>query len=76
MLEQGLSVTELGHHVRISSVDVTAESKSWCLRPQIASLGLDVLVYPDVGMTGTSFALALQRLAPVQVRAPSPVASC
>ena len=35
---------------------------------QIASFGLDVLVYPDVGMTTMSFVLALQRLAPVQVR--------
>lgn len=34
---------------------------------QIASFGLDVLVYPDVGMTALSFLLALQRLAPVQV---------
>lgn len=35
-------------------------------RQWVAGAGLDVLVYPDVGMNRESYALALSRLAPVQ----------
>lgn len=35
-------------------------------RAQVAALGLDVLVYPDIGMDPLSYFLAFSRLAPVQ----------
>lgn len=35
-------------------------------RKQIADLGLDVLIYADIGMEPTSYLLAFSRLAPVQ----------
>jgi protein O-GlcNAc transferase len=37
-------------------------------REAVASLGLDVLIYADIGMDAISYALGFSRLAPIQVR--------